>query len=504
VVPEERQYGQFRLFGRSWPVAHSPTPLLSLIVILAPVAVLAFLGPRQWFLNTPVLWLGALVLTKILRGSMGRAPSLVRKLLKITISTLFALGLVILLTWDPIREWARRANPAVNAIWLFAVSLCVVVWQVSVVWILIARRKARQSPIASTPIAAPVAVAPQSPIKTIPKEHFNDVGGMEFAKERIREVIEAQLQPEKHRKYRVLRNGILLYGPRGTGKTLLGRAAAGEFRLNFEYVSAPSLYRRWIGATGENIRATFAQAAQRRPVLLFIDEIDSLGAGRGVGGSNDPGGAGREFDNITMQLFTAIDEYRAVDGFIIMAATNRVEAVDEAVIREGRFDVKIRVDLPDERTRLAIFEKQLAKRPWKPFALEDFARKTLGASGAKIEALVDRAAEFALAENRKIEGRDLLQALEASGGKDRPLSRYVSWDDVVIEESVLEDLRSLVRLINDPAKTENMGMSVPTGLLLIGPPGTGKTLIAELIASQTNRSFYPLTAADVLGGNTGD
>jgi transitional endoplasmic reticulum ATPase len=498
VLAEEREYQDRFRINRS-----IPRPLLGLIVIFVPIVALAAIGPHQWFLNTPVLWLGALVLLNLLRGPMHGAPGFLKKLLKIGISTLFAFGLVILLMWEPLREAAKRAPPLVGGSWLLLVMSTGFLWQISFWWILFAKPKQRQ---VTVPIGSPQvrqAVRPK-PAREIPSERFADVGGMDNAKDQIRGVIQAHLQPEKYNKYGVVRNGVLLYGPRGTGKTLLARATVGEFQLNFEEVSAPSLYHRWIGATGENIRARFAQAAQRRPVLLFIDEIDSLGASRGAGGSNDPGGGGREFDNITMQLFTAIDEYRALQGFIIMAATNRLDAVDEALIREGRFDVKIRVDLPDEHTRLAIFEKQLAKRPWKPFALEEFARKTPGASGAKIEALVNRAAEFALAENRKIESRDLLQALQASGGKDRPLSRQVSWGDVVVEEPVWEDLRSLVRLINDPVKTEKMGMRVPTGLLLIGPPGTGKTLIAELIASQTNRSFYPLTAADVLGGNTGD
>ena len=107
------------------------------------------------------------------------------------------------------------------------------------------------------------------------------------------------MKPEKSRRYGTLRNGILLYGPRGTGKTLLGRATAGEFGLNFEYVSSPKLLNRWIGATAENIHGVFAQAAARKPVLCFIDEIDSLGAGR-QDAISDPGGAGREFNNITM------------------------------------------------------------------------------------------------------------------------------------------------------------------------------------------------------------
>ena len=103
---------------------------------------------------------------------------------------------------------------------------------------------------------------------------------MEEAKEQIREVVQGHLHPEKYERYGLVRNGILLYGPRGTGKTFLARATAGEFGLHFEYVSAPKLLTRWIGATGENIQGVFAQAAGRKPVLFFIDEIDSLGGGR--------------------------------------------------------------------------------------------------------------------------------------------------------------------------------------------------------------------------------
>jgi SpoVK/Ycf46/Vps4 family AAA+-type ATPase len=544
VVPWERQYSRFRPFGWvSWHVVHfftclvrdivlgvkessawlfrsakkelfslngistrqsTPRPLLSLMVIFVPIGVLAAIGPPAWFLNTPVLWLGALVLVSFLRGPMRGAPSLIRKLLKIGVATLVAFGLVILLMWEPVREAAKRAPPIIGGSWLLLVMLAGFAWSVSVFWILLATPKPRQFPMAAAPRQEHQEQARIKAVQNVPPERFADIGGMETAKEQIREIVQAQLRPEKHKRYGLARNGILLHGPRGTGKTFLARATAGEFGLNFEYVPAPELHSRWIGATGENIQARFARAAQRRPVLFFIDEIDSLGAARGCGGGGDEGGAAREFDNITTALFTSIDRYRVLSGFILMASTNRLDAVDPAVIREKRFDVMVRVDLPDERTRLAIFEKQLKKRPWKPFSLEEFAHKTPGASGAKIEAIVDRAAEFALRENRKIEQRDLSRAIDCGGGQDRPLVKHVGWADVVVDESVSQDLRSLIRLINDPAKTEKMGMRVPTGLLLIGPPGTGKTLIAELIASETNRSFYPLTAADVLGGNAGD
>jgi transitional endoplasmic reticulum ATPase len=337
----------------------------------------------------------------------------------------------------------------------------------------------------------------------MPAERFADVGGMDDAKEQIRQVVQAHLNPEKYERYGIARNGILLYGPRGTGKTFLARATAGEFGLNFAYVSAPQLLNRWTGATGENIQAVFAQAAARKPVLFFLDEIDSLGAGR-QDAISDSGGAGRELNNITMSLMSAIDHYRAISGFVLMAATNRLDGLDEALIREGRFDVKVRLDLPDEATRVKILEAQLSKKPWKRFDLHGFAQQTPGASAAKLRVLVDQAANYALTDNRKIEAQDLKRALDSNGGRDRPQLERVEWDEVVLAESVKQDLKSLIRLLEDPARTRSLGMDTPTGLLLIGPPGTGKTLIAGLIASQAKRSFYPLTAASVLGGGVGD
>ncbi len=271
---------------------------------------------------------------------------------------------------------------------------------------------------------------------------------MEEAKEQICEVVQGHLDPGKYQRYGLVRNGILLYGPRGTGKTFLARATAGEFGLHFEYISAPKLLNRWIGATGENIQEVFAQAAGRKPVLFFIDEIDTIGGGR-QDAFSDPGGAGREFNNITMALMSAIDQYRPISGFVLMAATNRLDGLDEALIREGRFDIKVRVDLPNEATRIKILEAQLSKKPWKRFDLQEFARRTPGAGAAKLRALVDQAANYALTDNRKIEARDLQRALDANGGRDRPQLERVEWDDVVIAESVKQDLKSLICLLGD-------------------------------------------------------
>jgi transitional endoplasmic reticulum ATPase len=460
--------------------------------------------PQEWFLNTPVLWLLALVLISLVRGPLRNAPALLKKPLKFAAASCVALGLIILVTWKPVIQMSK-GNSGLSILWFALMGLSTAGWLASFFLIFLGRpqRSTGAVPVAmGGPVQRP-APRPVEAVRNVPAERFADVGGMEEAKEEIRGVVQGHLDPGKYQRYGLVRNGVLLYGPRGTGKTFLARATAGEFGLHFEYISAPKLLNRWIGSTGENIQGVFAQAAGHKPVLFFIDEIDTIGGGR-QDAISDPGGAGREFNNITMALMSAIDQYRTISGFVLMAATNRMDGLDEALIREGRFDIKVRVDLPNEATRIKILEAQLNKKPWKRFDLQEFARRTPGAGAAKLRALVDQAANYALTDNRKIEAKDLRRALDANGGRDRPQLERVEWDDVVIAESVKQDLKSLIRLLEDPTRTHSLGLQIPTGLLLIGPPGTGKTLIAGLIASQTKRSFYPLTAASVLGGGVGD
>ena len=332
---------------------------------------------------------------------------------------------------------------------------------------------------------------------------FADVGGLEEVKRQIRELIQANLDARRFGHYGVSRNGILLHGPQGTGKTFLAEATAGEFGLTYLVVSGASLHHKWVGETENRISALFEEANAKRPALLFIDEVDALGAKRQqLGAGDDAGGAARGYNSATTQLLSCIDKARSNSGLVLIAATNFYDGLDRALIREGRFDLHIRLDLPNEEERARIFQVQLTRRPARQIDVQPFGRRTPGWSAAKISGLVDRAAFFAAQENRKIEENDLGRAFAETGGKDRAAFKEVEWSEVVLAPEKEADLRNLIRLM-DPAYSERLKLPMPSGLLLMGPPGTGKTMIARLIATQTKRSFYPITATDILGGTTG-
>jgi transitional endoplasmic reticulum ATPase len=417
------------------------------------------------------------------------------------VATGFLYGFWVLLNWAPLWSLLRPFGMSRNRTGFWLILTAILLWAIGVIRTLFSRRKVR-AVVGPSPAATPVSQ--ETPCR-VPEIRFADVGGLEREKQLIRELVESRLKFKTYRKYGITRNGILLHGPRGSGKSFLAEATAGEFTLSFRRVLASELLLPWMGETERNIRAVFAEAAGQVPVLLFIDELDALGTTRQtVGPGSDPGGAGRSFNSVATQLMDSITRYREVPQFVIMAATNHLDALDQALIRDGRFDLKIRLDLPDEATRLSILEKLFEGKPWAHFDLREFARRTPGASAARLQTLVDRAGCFAAADARKVEKRDLNRALEEAGGKDRPFFQPVSWNDLVLEGNTEQDLRMLIRLLDDPALSREMKIPAPTGVLLVGPPGTGKTMIGRLIATATMRSFYPITAADVLGGLAGD
>jgi transitional endoplasmic reticulum ATPase len=353
--------------------------------------------------------------------------------------------------------------------------------------------------------AAPIAAGKSASAKwsNVPARRYSDVGGLDREKAEIARIVKDRLGRDGANSYGVLRNGILLHGPQGTGKTLLAEATAGEFKLNYYHVPASDLVRRWVGESEATIRATFEWAKEHAPVLLFLDEIDAVAATRqALGSGDDPGGAAKAFNSTMAALMRCIDSYRSVPGLVIVAATNAYDSLDKALIREGRFDLKLRIDFPTAANRERILEAQLAKRPSERFPLEDFARRTPDWSGARLCALVDRAANTAAEQKRKISAEDLDRALRETGGTDRPHFEPVHWDDLILAPSTEQDLRNLVRLLH-AGVAERIGVPVPTGLLLVGRPGTGNSSIGRLIATETQRSFYPITPADILASGIG-
>lgn len=327
---------------------------------------------------------------------------------------------------------------------------------------------------------------------------FDDVGGMEPLKEEVRDTVGLMLDhPDDAERYGIEWNGILLHGPPGVGKTFFARAIAGEFGLSLMHVSTGDLVGSLVGQSARNIDKAFQTALQNLPCLLFFDEFDSVAQRR----DNTPDQESRRTVN---QLLTSLEAHRHERRLLVMAATNSVEHLDPAVIRPGRFDRHIRIDLPDAPAREAIFKAELDDRPASPrIDLAELVRRTEGMTPAAIEKIVDTAALEVFREATRsgdslvLDAEHLVRAVERHGGQDRPMIEHWTWDSLVLDPSIKAQLQQLQAVIEDPESAERFGVDPPTGLLLAGPPGTGKTTVAKVLAAQARCSFYPVAGADV-------
>ena len=334
---------------------------------------------------------------------------------------------------------------------------------------------------------------------------FEDVGGMEELKQEVRQTVGLMLEhPDDAERYGIEWNGILLHGPPGVGKTFFARAIAGEYGLNLMHVSTGDLVGGIVGQSAQNIDKAFQTALQHLPCLLFFDEFDSVAQRR----DNTPDQESRRTVN---QLLTSLEAYRDERELLVMAATNSIEHLDPAVIRPGRFDRHIRIDLPDADARRAIFEAELDDRPTaRDLSLDELVARTEGMSPAAIAKVVDSAAleAFRAATESEdevlVDSSQLLAAIERYGGSDRPTVEHWSWDSLILEPAIKAQLQQLQRVIEDPESVKRFGVEAPTGLLLAGPPGTGKTTVAKVLAAQAKASFYPISGADVISKWVGE
>jgi len=222
-----------------------------------------------------------------------------------------------------------------------------------------------------------------------PQVAWDEIGGLESVKQTLQESVEgALLYPElyHHTKAKAPR-GILLWGPPGTGKTLLAKAVASQARANFIAVNGPELLNKWVGASEQAVRELFAKARQASPCVVFVDEIDSLAPARGSFQS-DSGVS----DRVVGQLLTELDGLQECPHVLLVGATNRPEALDPALLRSGRLDLQIKVDLPDPASRLAILHVHNQDRPLANVDLAHWAEQTDGWNGADLALLSNQAA----------------------------------------------------------------------------------------------------------------
>jgi cell division protease FtsH len=232
-----------------------------------------------------------------------------------------------------------------------------------------------------------------------PQVTFADVAGAEEAKEDLREIVEFLKEPEKFIRLGArVPKGVLMVGPPGTGKTLMARAVAGEAGVPFFSISGSEFVEMFVGVGASRVRDLFDRAKAEAPAIIFVDEIDAVGRHRGAG----LGGGHDEREQTLNQILVEMDGFETGTNLIVVAATNRPDILDPALLRPGRFDRKVMMDNPDIRGRLEILKVHTKGKPLAPDVnLEAIARVTVGFSGADLENLINEAAIFAARRNKK-------------------------------------------------------------------------------------------------------
>ncbi|APT75552.1 cell division protein FtsH [Marinitoga sp. 1137] len=254
---------------------------------------------------------------------------------------------------------------------------------------------------------------------------FDDVAGVDEAKEELQDIVKFLKNPQSFNKLGArMPKGILLVGPPGTGKTLVARAVAGEARVPFFYISGSDFVELFVGVGAARVRDLFSQAKANAPAIIFIDEIDAVGRQRGAG----LGGGHDEREQTLNQLLVEMDGFDPRSGIIIMAATNRPDILDKALLRPGRFDKKVVLDMPDVKGRAQILKIHMRGKPISPdIDVDVLARRTPGFSGADLENLINEAALLSARKGKKIiEMEEMEEAIDRIIAGPARKSRVIS------------------------------------------------------------------------------
>lgn len=346
---------------------------------------------------------------------------------------------------------------------------------------------------------------------------YDDVGGLKATLPQVRELIELPLKhPEVfHRLGIDPPKGVLLYGPPGTGKTLLARAVATEADASFYHIAGPEIMGRYYGESEQRLREVFQQAQQRAPSIIFIDEVDSIAPKR----ENVIGEVERR---VVAQLLTLLDGLEPRQNVVVIGATNRLDALDEALRRPGRFDREIVAGVPDLAGRREIIEIHTRGMPLDgDVDIEDMARATHGFVGADLASLAREAAmetlrrilpdiDLAAGEipsdvltRLRVTRDDFANALrrvQPSALREIMIEAPAAgWSDVGGLDEAKQRLREGIELpMRHPQSFERLGIRAARGFLLFGPPGTGKTLLARAVAHEAEANFIATKSSDLL------
>jgi cell division protease FtsH len=343
------------------------------------------------------------------------------------------------------------------------------------------------------------------------KTTFKDVAGLEGAKEEIQEIVEFLKNPEKYTNLGgKIPKGALLVGPPGTGKTLLAKAVAGEARVPFFSLSGSDFVEMFVGVGASRVRDLFKQAKEKAPAIIFIDEIDAVGRARG---KNNFSGSNDERENTLNQLLTEMDGFGTNTNVIVLAATNRADVLDKALMRAGRFDRQIFVDLPDIRERKEIFEVHLAPLKKADDLDTDFlAKQTPGFSGADIANVCNEAALIAARNNKKaVDRQDFLDAVDRIVGGLEKKNKIVTPEEkraIAIHEAghatvswMLEHAAPLVKVTIVP-RGQSLGAAwyLPEERLIVRPD----QMLDEMCATMGGRAAEKVTFNRISTGALSD
>ncbi|WP_018258995.1 CDC48 family AAA ATPase [Halomicrobium katesii] len=352
---------------------------------------------------------------------------------------------------------------------------------------------------------------------------YEDIGGLDDELEQVREMIELPMRhPELFQQLGIEPpKGVLLHGPPGTGKTLMARAVANEIDAHFTDISGPEIMSKHYGESEEQLREVFEEASEEAPAVIFVDEIDSIAPER----SETSGDVERR---IVAQLLSLMDGLEDRGEVTVIGATNRVDALDPALRRGGRFDREIEVGIPDKSGRKEILQVHTRGMPLsEDIDLDTYATDTHGFVGADIEQLAKEAAMNALRrirpdidlETDEIDA-DTLESLQVttddfrdarSGIEPSALREVfvevpdVSWDDVGGLNNTKKSLQETIQWpLDHPDVFERLDLEAAKGVLLYGPPGTGKTLLAKAIANESESNFISIKGPELLNKYVGE